>query len=114
MRFFSHMGFDYKIFYLPMLFRGMKVRAVVRFYGRVQGVFFRANTREKARELGVAGWVQNLPDGTVRAVMEGAREAVEKLIVFCEHQIPGARVTRKDVAFEEPEGLQGFVIKYGW
>ncbi|MCD6383946.1 MAG: acylphosphatase, partial [Thermoplasmata archaeon] len=48
----------------------MKVRAHVFFYGRVQGVFFRANCQRKAMELGVSGWVRNLPDGSVEAVME--------------------------------------------
>ncbi|MBI5367263.1 MAG: acylphosphatase, partial [Planctomycetes bacterium] len=52
-------------------------RAHVLVAGRVQGVCFRACTREEARRLGVAGWVRNLPDGRVEAVFEGPRDRVE-------------------------------------
>ena len=51
--------------------------------GQVQGVFFRASTRDEARRLGVTGWVRNLPDGTVEAEAQGDPGAVEALIEFC-------------------------------
>jgi acylphosphatase len=58
----------------------MMTRAHVFFSGRVQGVFFRAFTREKAREIGVKGWVRNLPDGRVEALFEGDKTAIHRLL----------------------------------
>ncbi len=55
-----------------------QVRRRVIVHGMVQGVFFRDSTRRRAASLGVAGWVRNRPDGTVEAVFEGEREAVEE------------------------------------
>ena len=51
--------------------------------GHVQGVFFRETTRRRALADGVAGWVRNLPDGSVEALFEGEREAVDRLVGFC-------------------------------
>jgi len=59
-------------------------RARVIIHGRVQGVFFRLETRKAARRFGATGWVRNLPDGTVEAVMEGSHEAVTGLLGWCE------------------------------
>jgi acylphosphatase len=78
--------------------------------GHVQGVFFRETTRRRAESAGVAGWVRNRPDGAVEAVFEGGRDAVERLVAFCEDGPRGARVDWVDVAAEEPEGLRGFEI----
>ena len=63
-----------------------RVRLIVS--GQVQGVFFRASTRDEARRLGVTGWVRNQPDGTVQAEAQGSAEAVDALIDFC-RQGPG-------------------------
>ena len=52
----------------------------VRIYGRVQGVFFRAWTREQADELGLKGWVRNCPDGRVEAHVEGEATSVSEMI----------------------------------
>ena len=62
---------------------GEQTRAHVCVSGNVQGVFYRANTRDTARELGVDGWVRNLEDGRVEAVFEGPEPAVEELIDWC-------------------------------
>ncbi|HEU4404986.1 MAG TPA: acylphosphatase [Polyangiaceae bacterium] len=66
------------------------VRAVVR--GRVQGVFFRAATQQKARELGVVGWVENLPDGGVAFHAEGEAGAVDALVAWARRGPQLARV----------------------
>lgn len=55
--------------------------------GEVQGVFFRASTREKAQELGLTGWVRNLPTGSVEVVAEGDAGALSELLAWC-HQGP--------------------------
>jgi acylphosphatase len=78
--------------------------------GRVQGVFFRDTARERARAHGVAGWVRNRADGSVEAVFEGERDAVERLVRFCETGPPRASVSGVDVSEEEPEGLSGFDV----
>jgi acylphosphatase len=88
----------------------MVVRRHVIIHGRVQGVFFRGTARDRAHAHGVAGWVRNRPDGAVEAVFEGAPEAVDRLVRFCEMGPPGARVARVEVIEEEPEGLSGFGV----
>jgi len=78
--------------------------------GHVQGVFFREATRRRALAAGLAGWVRNQPDGTVEAVFEGEREAVERLVAFSREGPRGARVDWIDVVSEEPEGLTSFEV----
>lgn len=82
----------------------MIVRAHVYVSGRVQGVFFRENTRRLAQKMGVTGWVRNLPDGRVEAVFEGEEEAVRKMIEFCKRGPPAARVDDVEVIWEKPRG----------
>jgi acylphosphatase len=91
----------------------VKARAHVYVSGRVQGVFFRYETKERADELGVTGWVKNLPDGRVEAVFEGERDGVEKMIDFCRVGPPGARVTKVEISWEDYKGeFQSFSIIY--
>lgn len=90
------------------------VRAHVFVSGRVQGVFFRFETRRLARRLGVRGWVRNRRDGRVEAVFEGEREDVERMIEFCRWGPSGARVTNIEVRWEEYTGeFRGFRTRYG-
>jgi acylphosphatase len=80
--------------------------------GEVQGVFFRYETRERARGEGLAGWVRNLPDGRVEAVFEGDDDAVDRLVRWC-HQGPGgAQVGDVEVRDEDPEELRGFDVRF--
>ena len=87
-------------------------RAHVYVSGRVQGVFFRATTRDNARERGVDGWVKNLDDGCVEAVFEGDPEAVDDMVDFCYEGSDMASVSTVEVEEEEPEGIDGFKIQY--
>ena len=87
----------------------MRKRVVV--HGRVQGVFFRDSTRQRAEAAGVAGWVANRPDGTVEAVFEGDSDAVERLVAWMHEGPRSASVERVDVDEEESEGLTGFEVK---
>jgi acylphosphatase len=66
----------------------MKIRVRVFVSGRVQGVFFREETRWRAKEHNVAGWVRNLSDGRVEAVFEGEDGDVTKMIGFCRRGPP--------------------------
>ncbi|HEX3242505.1 MAG TPA: acylphosphatase [Solirubrobacterales bacterium] len=80
-------------------------------HGHVQGVFFREETRRRAASRGVAGWVRNLPDGTVEAVFEGDPDAVESMLEFAAGGPRLARVDRVDVEEEEAQGLGGFDVR---
>jgi acylphosphatase len=85
-----------------------RTRVVV--HGLVQGVFFRETVRRQAKSAGVAGWIQNNPDGTVEAVLEGERDAVERVVATCRRGPRGARIERVEVTEEEPQGLSGFRV----
>jgi acylphosphatase len=86
-----------------------RVHAVVS--GEVQGVGFRYAARERAAELGVAGWVRNLPDGTVEAEVEGESGAVERMLAWLDRGPRAARVASV-VAHEIPVAhARGFVIE---
>jgi acylphosphatase len=90
----------------------MKRRAHVLISGRVQGVFFRAHTRQVARELRLTGYVSNLPDGRVEAVFEGEDDAVKRAIEWCRRGPPRARVDHVEVRWEEARGdYRDFAIR---
>lgn len=81
--------------------------------GKVQGVCFRQNTKNKAQRQGVTGWVRNLDDGRVEAVFEGEESAVKSLVEFCQYGPKGASVTDVDVSWELYQGVfQSFGIAY--
>jgi acylphosphatase len=84
------------------------VRRRVLVSGLVQGVFFRQSCRRVARQEGVAGWVRNLPDGRVEACFEGPADAVSRLVSWCGHGPPQARVSGVEVFEEPPSGDLGF------
>lgn len=86
-------------------------RAEVVVRGAVQGVFFRAETRNRARSLGVGGWVRNAADGSVEAAFEGEDERVESMVDWCRRGPGGARVDDVAVTWAEPVGENGFAIR---
>lgn len=90
---------------------GHPVRRRVSVSGRVQGVFYRAWTQARAEAAGVAGWVRNLPDGRVEAVLEGEPAAVQRLLDAMHHGPPRARVEQVDVRDEPPTGETGFRVR---
>ena len=87
----------------------MRVR--IKVYGRVQGVFFRANTKEKALELGLNGWVRNNEDSSVEILVEGKR--VKEFIEWCKEGTNFARVDKIETKEEKiEEKLSVFEIRY--
>lgn len=83
----------------------------VRISGRVQGVFFRASCAELADDLGLSGWVRNLPDGGLEAVFQGPDAAVDEMVAWCRHGPPLARVDGLDVEPESPIPDVGFRVE---
>jgi len=91
----------------------MKARAHLYISGRVQGVFYRAFTRNAAVSLGLNGWVRNIPDRRVEAVIEGEKDSIEAFIKKCYIGPPGSRVTDIDVTWENHlEDFSDFRIIY--
>jgi len=87
-----------------------RLHAIIR--GSVQGVFFRASIVERARELGLVGWVRNRYDGSVECVAEGDAQRLLALRAYCESGPPGAHVERVET-IDEPEtgGFTSFVVR---
>ena len=90
-----------------------KVRARAIISGRVQGVFFRVETKRAADRIGVSGWVRNLRDGTVEAVFEGEQNRVEDVFEWCREGPPNAYVVNVEIFRDDYTGeYQGFDITY--
>ncbi len=87
-----------------------RVAARVVVQGRVQGVFFRAATREAAEQLRLRGWVRNRSDGSVEAWFEGERGAVEQMIAWCYRGPDMAHVDRLEQSWQQSTGCAGFRI----
>ena len=75
----------------------MKSKVHVIISGRVQGVWFRASTKNKAEQLGINGWVRNKPDGNVEAVFEGDEKIIKEMLEWCNHGPPLAKVDNVEV-----------------
>lgn len=89
----------------------MRLSAII--YGRVQGVFFRDFARRQAWDLGLTGYVRNLPDGTVEAVAEGPRDALEQLLQRLKVGSSAARVQKVDFQWGDHTGeFERFEVRY--
>jgi acylphosphatase len=90
-----------------------QARVHVLIEGRVQGVFFRAATRDEARARGLCGWVRNLPDGRVEALFEGDKQVVENMLAWCHKGPPYAYVHRVEAEWQPYLGdLTDFRVVY--
>lgn len=87
----------------------VRVRVVVT--GRVQGVWFRESTRERAEALGLDGWVRNLASGQVEALFEGDEVAVRDAVAFVRQGPPLARVDEVQTVLEDPKAEEGFRVR---
>ncbi|MGD9685122.1 MAG: acylphosphatase [Candidatus Obscuribacterales bacterium] len=84
----------------------MSVYARLKISGRVQGVFYRVSTRDRARELGLSGFVRNVSDGSVEVLVTGDRGLVEELISWCHRGPSGSRVDTVVVEWLEAHLLE--------
>ncbi|MCD6478412.1 MAG: acylphosphatase [Candidatus Diapherotrites archaeon] len=90
-----------------------KKAAYIRVYGHVQGVFFRAFTRDWASRLGLQGYVRNMPDGSVEIVAEGSEDCIKELIEKVRIGPPAASVERIEVKWQQASNAyNGFRIEY--
>lgn len=81
-----------------------KICAHVFVAGKVQGVYFRQNTMQTAQMHGTTGWVRNLADGRVEAVIEGEEESVRRVVDWCHHGPPASNVEAVDIRYENYTG----------
>jgi len=88
------------------------VRAHLLISGTVQGVGYRWSCRREAGSRGLQGWVRNLDDGRVEALLQGPKEEVETMVAWCFRGPPGASVSGIDVSYEDAkDDLEGFGIR---
>jgi len=80
-------------------------------WGRVQGVFFRSSCQERARALGVAGWVRNTSTGSVELWAEGDPARIDDLVRWCGDGPGHAVVERVEVDDVTPTGARGFHVR---
>lgn len=81
--------------------------------GKVQGVWFRANTKQKAEQLGLTGWVRNTSDGKVEAVFEGDKKLINEIVEWCNQGPPLAEVDNVDISYlEAKKEFNNFTVKY--
>ncbi|MFH1650434.1 MAG: acylphosphatase [Candidatus Woesearchaeota archaeon] len=91
----------------------VKVRTRIMIKGQVQGMYFRAGIKKRAKELTLRGWVRNNPDGSVEALVEGDDVILDRLIEYCKVGPQGAKVETVEIKKEKFENaFTDFVIKY--
>ena len=91
----------------------MSKEAVLKINGEVQGVFYRAHSQERAKELGLCGWVCNMPDGSVEMCLQGDEDSIKEMISWCYEGPPASQVEDVEVEWREnEEEFDSFEIKY--
>lgn len=91
----------------------MKKNVHITINGKVQGIWFRANTKQKAEQLGITGWVKNIPNGSVEAIFEGEENCIKEMIDWCQHGPPQAKVENIEIKEQSiTNGFDEFLIKY--
>lgn len=96
-----------------LVLNSIKKRVKIRVYGIVQGVFFRASTRDFAQKLGLRGTVRNVLDGSVEIIAEGDEEILKKLISYARTGPPPAKVYNIEINWEQSkDDLPSFRIIY--
>ncbi|MEA2055992.1 MAG: acylphosphatase [Candidatus Thermoplasmatota archaeon] len=91
----------------------MNTNVFVRISGRVQGVWFRANTKQKAEQLGVTGWIRNTSNGCIEAIFEGDENMVKEMLDWCNHGPAQAKVENVEIKNQPvTNAFDGFAIKY--
>ncbi len=88
-----------------------RTRVHVFVYGDLDGIDFRHEIADKAKEQGVVGWVRNLPDGRVEAVLEGPRDEVYRVVGLCRAGPAGATVSGVQVDREPPKYDKTFKVR---
>ncbi len=88
-----------------MTIRSAAAEAHIVVRGRVQGVYFRGSLKQQADMRGLSGWVRNRPDGSVEAVVQGPRAAVDSVVAWAQRGPRGARVESAEVHWPEVEAL---------
>lgn len=89
----------------------MKTNKSIQIKGKVQGVFFRKSTQEKAQQLGISGWVQNDPDGSVRIEIEGSAKAIEQMEKWLHTGPKRAEVNELIIKEGEWKGYKTFEVR---
>ena len=89
-----------------------KIQKHIFLSGRVQGVGFRAFTRQQAAVLDIKGWVKNLADGRVEIIVQGEKPEVKEMISKLKEGPSFAKVEDIEINEEEPDDFSGFKIKY--
>lgn len=80
--------------------------------GRVQGVFYRTSTKDKALELGIKGWIMNKPDGSVYIEAEADESVLDQFIEWCKKGPMMARIDNINVSHQSTEGFSSFEVRY--
>jgi acylphosphatase len=81
--------------------------------GRVQGVFYRDNAQEKAQALGLTGYIKNMPDNSVEALVQGEKEKIQAFAEWCKEGPSSAKVDQVEISWQEPqETFTNFEITY--